>query len=468
MSDLSDKALERQSAKNSDRIQKELDTERRESRIRNSVLKRYDPALGRWEVQEGGSTIPNCRPITNATLAAGMPVVRKGNLIDQRRNRKKVVVEEVAAVGKNIKYLLRKTVAGVTKLYVCGWKTACVEALTLPAGSTLLSYCLDNQGGDRFYLTISYRAGGAMNLAAYRETGLVRLYTEAGLDDAYIRPAIGEPQFLGGFGDGIAWQIPWQYANCVAPGLVIGSYARDSATVQNLASVGTPSNGSIVGNISYKINLLNSDPPSKTVHPTMTFSRTAGGISNQWAGLTVYKSFNSTTSSSFSYSTDPVVTSSHVSQVVYRTSSNGAIAIREQLTESNVAFFFKIYLWDGTTDTEFNVTAGLYTNRFVSDISSQAGGVAGTGSKFIDITQSGINYIEFLSQSATIQPPTSTPRSPDTLFQIERATASKRVTVFLLGFNFEPVSQTPVTVFPPNINQGETSNYGTVLAASYG
>jgi hypothetical protein len=152
---------------------------------------------------------------------------------------------------------------------------------------------------------------------------------------------------------------------------------------------------------------------------------------------------------------------------VYRTSPSGSTGIGDRAIEET-AGDERGYLFVSTSLGETLIIQPPYTdqsfligNRFSTSFSTAWDG---SGNYFSDILETGINYIEYKAASTTAVPPIPV----TTLSQIERKTSQQQVTIQQLRLDFTVQSSVVVNVYQPDINAAETSNYGTVLAASYG
>lgn len=393
------------------------------------------------------------------------------------KNRKQKPNKKTA---KNIKYVLRKTVAGVVSIYVCGWQAKCRKVTDLPSGASLGQVTIDSIGTEKYYVSLYYSLSGAFVFQLYDSSGLVNEYSETGLGGyelfAGINGINGVP-FIDSYWD--------YYVYCVGFGRFICNYGGDSNTSLNNVTGTNPATGSASGRIRFIVDLRKISAPfiQKYIHSTESYVRTfypgPGGVtiidrSYQWAGLEVFASQSSTAPSYLTSSTVgaafPVITCNTNTRVVYRVSQNGSLGFGEIFyanTEAPPDGYY-LYVKDVSNDNiylvlgnSFSGSGGVTDNRFIASLSQNA---ALQQDKYCDFSRTGFNFIE-------TQPPdpNATPPIPQTtLYRIERSRTKKRVTVQLLNLQLKKRSSRTVAVYPPDINKTETSNFGTVLAASYG
>ncbi|MGC8711056.1 MAG: hypothetical protein ACP5RH_01565 [Leptodesmis sp.] len=398
-------------------------------------------------------------------------------------------------VSANIKYLLSKTVSGVTSVWVCGWQDQCVKVLDLPTGAVGLQAVIDNQGGDNYYVTLYYSLGGQLVFQFYDQTGLLNQYTETGLLSYQLIPnytATFNPFDI----DAGLWDPNFVFA--VGYGRFICNYGEDSNTTvvpfppsSTLVQPGDVFTATKTNAIRFVIDLRSTSTTiQKNIHPTETAVRSilAGPLGTQpedwtdkWLGLTVAASMLRTATSQIDeylrLQAFPYRTSNSITRHVYRTNENGDVALGEMLRISKSTApgsvysspdnGYFIYVNDPLNEVLYRVTdldGNTTTNRFLGSI-SQYPTLSTTGIQFLDVADTGLNWIEHQQANASATP---TPIPSTTLFRIERATAVKQVTVWQMDFAFNLQGSVDIDVYPPNINQGATSNFGTVLAASYG
>jgi hypothetical protein len=250
----------------------------------------------------------------------------------------------------------------------------------------------------------------------------------------------------------------------------VGNYCSDSGTSINPSA----NSGSASGYIRVLIDLT-TNQVQKNIQPPITWSRSiSGGVlrseTYDWSGLQAYSAtdrlvnsgiYNNVTTYS---SSAPFVTFTGSSDMrtLYKTSRACNIGVGERVLQTDgLIAYFAIYVSTDQGETLLNASAGENTNRFVYTATTSLG----SGMRFFDILDSGLNFVEASSPGSIgsfVPPVPST-----TLYQIERKTSPQQVTVQKLGFDFTVQGSVQVSVYPPDINQGATSNYGTVLAASY-
>jgi len=396
---------------------------------------------------------------------------------------------------KNIKYLLRKTVGGVTTLWVCGWQSKCKKVCDLPAGVSVstLTAKLDNLGGDDYYVSIFYQLNGQLIFQLYKNGKLFRQYTELGLTTIPLvvtsvlsALTLYGNQFIIGYGN----------RNFVSVGFgkFIGNYIGDRNTSSTpIADSGANAGETRVGIVTNAIRCvidLTKKPVKveKFVHPTSTYNYTnvdtIGSIGKlttiydfKWPESNVYANLLTTAKSSFNYYYDSFIAIGtdqpyfdrfySESRYVYRINAEGRVAVGETgkrkggNLNSDGFLNYHIYVNDSINESLYQVGAGISSNRFARSCST---GASQIGSCFIDVTRVGFNAIEYQQSSNTVTPPIPL----TTIYQIEKATKKTRVTVRVLDLKFNLKRSFDVTVYPPDINKQETSNFGTVLAASYG
>lgn len=463
---------------------------RRKEVGRKAIADSFDPVTGKWTVREGSNIyFTGCTPITNGTIKVGQEVVRKGDLIDTMRKPKGKKVQQITkGRSQNIKYVLQKTINGVISLWVCGHQDECVKVCDLPSGSGFGSeVCLNNLGGDEFLLSFSVTPGNSIpnevlpwTFYLYSQDGLVSQYTEPSLRSFLPVPFATWPAaFFGSTFFDIAFGNWFFYP--VGYGKFIANYCSDSGTSIDPLPGGRPSSASGRGYIRALLDLGKTPVEiRKFVHPSIFGTRggtegVPGPDSIIWTGLQVFSAWDRLTSSDISSTTTygPTAFSGFSStRYVYKTSPSGDVGVGETFVEgmpagSNTQGYSFV-----STDAGEVLFRGSYSvgdvlpnevpgNRFSSSFTVFP---YDSYFPFVDATEDGFNYIEtFPASSSAIPPIPST-----TLYRIERAQDIKEVTVQQLGLDFTVQGSIEVEVFPPDINAGATSNFGTVLCASFG
>lgn len=425
--------------------------------------------------------------VGKSSSAGNQPGDRTSILRDRKHRVKR-------STTKNIKYVLRKTVSGVTSIYVCGWRPQCQKVLDLPAGASLGGVAIDNDGGDSWQVNLYYRkSNGDYVFQLWDPNFLLNEYIESGLNPfdgmrGVVNTNTYGNAFANGSGGSTAGDFLSNYGTldfiATGYGRFIANYAIDANTSYVPFPGGTPSSGSVTGAFRMMIDLQQSPVVvEKVFHPVGAANRSLTSSSvllyqSNWEGLTVFASALNTAASSFKQNQEeialPKVDNYFESRLVYKVNQSGDVGLGEVAKEKvfDPSGSLRVanenhYLYVNNPSGEnlyfiqdvFN-TATTTTNRFILETS----GLPGSMARFADITPAGFSFIETQQANLTTNPPI-----PSTsLYQIERSPSIKRVTVQILDFQFERQRSVTVQVHPPDINQGTTSNFGTILAASYG
>lgn len=130
-----------------------------------SKIKRYDPETGDYvaSTPRGDKRV---KPITNGAIGVGDTVRRNGSRVDAmprpgRKNQEIKPSEPERPIPADAEYKIKycystRDSAGITKVWVGGWKPEPIEVFTMPAGWRLHHASVDNLGKERFSVNLGY------------------------------------------------------------------------------------------------------------------------------------------------------------------------------------------------------------------------------------------------------------------------------------------------------------------------
>jgi hypothetical protein len=171
MSDLAKKGRNRADQKNSDRLERRLKQEkRRQSNHSSALVVGYNE--GKYVVQQGGDQAA-CEAITNGAITIGQRVAKKGDLIDQmRKPTTRPISPEVETEFGKIKYLyITRNQDDQQILCAAGWHPSQFQEVKNLTGVTSLQAMIDNLGGSRYLVNLTYREQESQWAELINETG---------------------------------------------------------------------------------------------------------------------------------------------------------------------------------------------------------------------------------------------------------------------------------------------------------
>lgn len=377
-----------------------------------------------------------------------------------------------------ILYVLTKTVSGEVKYYVCGGEAQCKEVFSIPVGSTSVFggafVELNNLGQGKFLFSIYYRLlSGLFVFRLFDQDGLVDEYYENDLKpyryNFSASPPGGFSQSLSGVASGFFRRVyGYFFFYSVGFGRFAANYCQDANTVESPLGAGQDGTATTTGNLMMLISLNAPNPQDKvkkTLLPVQTASKSGDNYSDRWLSIPAFGSLQHFSTSFLTGDRIGGVQSGDSDmRYLLKASESGRIGISETQTENENLY---VVVNNNGSESRFIVQGteggfeGITESRFIAAFSS----VQSTGGwYFCDLIEESIAYIERSPANQNAKP---VPIPDTNLYQIERSREVKEVTVQILDLKFEVQGDITVSVFPPDINQGETSNFGTVVAASY-